>query len=455
VSTDKRWLTPLVLVSWLVLCIEPAPACSVPVFRYALERWDASAYMLLMFHRGPLTPGDKALVDLVTKRSIDGGGKANVFIQTIDVSAEMDEFAKAAWESESNADLPLSVLRYPSKGMGDPGRVAWRGRLTKPLVELMLDSPARREIARQIKDGRTAVWVYLGSEADIRDRKLTRWLRVGPALGVAALLFVLFAAAIARRRYAPAGAALVALLAGLAALHTHWDGFALKTIPASAVVFEKLVKEAEEKVSLPEIDPHDQQWGPGQTPVKQLQEELKIDFSVVRVDRANPKERGLVHLLMGTESDLATEYADQPMAFAVFGRGRALPALVGKGITAKNVTEDCRFLTGPCSCTIKEQNPGIDTLMTTNWTEGLKRAMVQERTLPPLPALSQDTPPANAPATPPAAVVESPPPSQPATLAAEAKSSVARQAVILGAIVVLITIALVVYARKSSSGTQA
>ena len=39
----------------LVLVAVVAEACSVPVFRYALERWQADPYEVFVFHRGPLT----------------------------------------------------------------------------------------------------------------------------------------------------------------------------------------------------------------------------------------------------------------------------------------------------------------------------------------------------------------------------------------------------------------
>ena len=61
------------------------------------------------------------------------------------------------------------------------------------------------------------------------------------------------------------------------------------------------------------------------------------------------------------------EFAGQPMIFAVFGRGRALPPFVGKGITRENLLECVYFLTGACSCTVKDQNPGMDLLFAENW----------------------------------------------------------------------------------------
>ena len=55
-SMTKKLPLSLTLVAWLVICSGLALACSVPVFRYALERWDASPYALVVFHRGRFRP---------------------------------------------------------------------------------------------------------------------------------------------------------------------------------------------------------------------------------------------------------------------------------------------------------------------------------------------------------------------------------------------------------------
>jgi hypothetical protein len=72
-------------------------------------------------------------------------------------------------------------------------------------------------------------------------------------------------------------------------------------------------------------------------------------------------------MLVRAEPDLA-ERSD-PMAFPVFGRGRALLPLVGPGITAENIRDSAAFLVGPCSCQIKELNPGFDLLLSAFWDQ--------------------------------------------------------------------------------------
>jgi hypothetical protein len=92
---------------------------------------------------------------------------------------------------------------------------------------------------------------------------------------------------------------------------------------------------------------------------------LRVAFSLLRVSRDDPGEQALVAMLIHSEPDLA-ERSD-PMAFPVFGRGRALLPLVGAGITAENIHDAASFLVGPCSCQVKEQNPGFDLLLADEW----------------------------------------------------------------------------------------
>jgi len=61
--------------------------------------------------------------------------------------------------------------------------------------------------------------------------------------------------------------------------------------------------------------------------------------------------------------------ADEPMVFAIYGRGRALEPYVGKGITADNLAEIVMFVADACSCMVKDMNPGSDLLMKWDWDQ--------------------------------------------------------------------------------------
>jgi hypothetical protein len=90
-----------------------------------------------------------------------------------------------------------------------------------------------------------------------------------------------------------------------------------------------------------------------------------VKFSMLTVSRDDPAEEVFIKMLLSTEPDLP--FIKAPMAFPVFGRGRVLFALVGKGIKRKLIEETCNSVIGWCSCTIKEDNPGADLLFKADW----------------------------------------------------------------------------------------
>ena len=97
-------------------------------------------------------------------------------------------------------------------------------------------------------------------------------------------------------------------------------------------------------------------------------------ISIVELSSSDPKEVWLIRSLKAVESDLG-EFVNEPMVFAVYGRGRALPPYIGKGITRDNLIECVQFVTGACSCTVKEQNPGADLLVAYDWELAAEKLM--------------------------------------------------------------------------------
>ncbi len=148
------------------------------------------------------------------------------------------------------------------------------------------------------------------------------------------------------------------LIAGQTAVWLQIDlGDSSKDDPA-ALVLESELKTLEKTLKLPErTDAPEDAIGDGP--------ELRVEFSILRINRQDPAERALVSMLMNAEEDLAV--LPEPLVFPVFGRGRALLPLVGPGITPDNIRGSARFLAGACSCQVKEQNPGFDLLLTADW----------------------------------------------------------------------------------------
>jgi hypothetical protein len=92
-----------------------------------------------------------------------------------------------------------------------------------------------------------------------------------------------------------------------------------------------------------------------------------LKIASLKLNRDDPSERWFVQCLMQVEDDLAD--IDEPMVFAIYGQCRANPPLVGNGIDAEQLTNQVKFVLGPCTCRIKEQNVGLDLLASYDWQE--------------------------------------------------------------------------------------
>ena len=169
-SGRMKWLGILVGVTTALfyVALPPARACSIPVFRYALERWSPSAYEVVIFCKGEPDDRDRAVLEELTKTPV------NVEIRTVDVSAtaagEMAQEDAAIWKKQPHDQLPWVVIRYPESGEDAP--LLWAGKLDKGGIAEQLMSPARREIARRLLAGQTCVWVLLESGKRASDDRL-------------------------------------------------------------------------------------------------------------------------------------------------------------------------------------------------------------------------------------------------------------------------------------------
>jgi len=275
-------------------------ACSVPVFRYALEQWPAQRYELTVFHRGPLGEDQRKVVEWLSKYADAQEPAANLYVRTVDLDGKADEKALELWKAQQGASTPLMALTYPeSFGTAE---TAWTGSLGAAEAKAVVDSPARREIAKRILSGESAVWVLLECGDPKKD-------------------------------------------------------------DAAAKVLDAELRKLKETLELPEILQEDVDRGAAAAVG------LKVDFSLLRLSRSDPAEKVFIRMLLGSEAKLAT--VSEPIALPVFGQGRALCGVVGDEINAENINQIGEFLVGPCSCIVKEQNPGVDLLMSVDWEGGL------------------------------------------------------------------------------------
>jgi hypothetical protein len=62
---------------------------------------------------------------------------------------------------------------------------------------------------------------------------------------------------------------------------------------------------------------------------------------------------------------------NEPMAFAIFGRGRVIGPITGADLNHETLIQLGGYLCGRCSCQVKAQNPGSDILLNNDWDNTL------------------------------------------------------------------------------------
>jgi hypothetical protein len=159
----------MLIVGGMKLANPPqAYACPIPVFRYALEYWDADPYSIVIFYEGLFDPAEKELVDYLLAASRGGESKANIELRNVDTGGGMDDITRGYLSSLSPPELPWVVLRYPR--VSGINKVIWSGPLNRTNAERIVSSPARESIAAKLVEDATAVWVFLESGDRRKDR---------------------------------------------------------------------------------------------------------------------------------------------------------------------------------------------------------------------------------------------------------------------------------------------
>lgn len=286
-------------------------ACQVPVFRYALERWSADDYRVVVLHDGPLDAAAASALKTLLRAAKNDSMPLQV--QVVDFSthqgAARDPRLLDIWKP--NSSEPLMLVYYPIAN--DVGREepAYQAALSNRHVATLLDSPVRQEITKRLTAGDSAVWIFVPCGRDEED-----------------------AAAYAR--------------------------------------LEKQLADDAKRLELPSAEDLDVK----RKVLAETRVPLRIGFSTVKLNRDDLAERFVLQSLLRSEDDLI-EF-DEPLAFPVFGQGRVLYCLVGEGIATDTIRSASAFMAGPCSCQVKNQNPGFDLLLSADWKKMLGDVLISE-----------------------------------------------------------------------------
>lgn len=96
---------------------------------------------------------------------------------------------------------------------------------------------------------------------------------------------------------------------------------------------------------------------------------LLVKFSSLEIRRDDPKEGFLIKLFSSLRPESVAQ--GEPLVIPVFGRGRALEVIPARELNPRLIEDLAGFLSGACSCQVKEQNPGFDLLFSVDWSREL------------------------------------------------------------------------------------
>jgi hypothetical protein len=135
-----------------------ATACTIPVYRFALEKWELTPYEILVFHRGGL-PVD---VQKTLKKWSRTPLQANIDVTLVDLDSKMAPHLEKLWQREGNEkQTPWMLVRSQAANAKDPS--AWAGPCTTANLQNVIDSPQRQAIRAHLQRGVTGVYVLLKS----------------------------------------------------------------------------------------------------------------------------------------------------------------------------------------------------------------------------------------------------------------------------------------------------
>jgi len=148
-------------IIWLLMLASAgaALACSTPVFRYAIERWEADPYRLMIFTDGELTTEQQETIRDFKKYERFGFRQPPLMVQQADISAVTNLSATVWAEISTNQAAPAVALLYPSI-MRDHS-VVWTDDLSANALNRIVMSPVRLETANRLLGGDAAVWLLI------------------------------------------------------------------------------------------------------------------------------------------------------------------------------------------------------------------------------------------------------------------------------------------------------
>lgn len=337
-----RWMI-FGVAAWTFWTVAISLACETPVYRYAMYRWTPLPYEAYYFHRGQVPKADQEVHQLLGEAGKDGVA-ANVLITPVNLDRKdaldpLPEPVKKIWQAQSGKPLPRYVVLTP---WGDE---LFTGQIDQAAARELTDSPLRTQIGKLFDQGCGIVLLILEGDKSEDNARMEAEARKVMDTAAAGKLFVELAD---EPSVPPAQAS---------------SGGTGKTNSQSAGNADRSPGAADSGSASNE---------PGGA-----RGVLKLEL--LKLQRSKTAESSLLKILRAMTPDSEKQKPPcEPMLFAIYGRGRVMPPGIGKEVTAESLSNLLRFLGDRCSCTIKDQNPGLDLLMRWNWEATAEKFAAQD-----------------------------------------------------------------------------
>lgn len=303
--------------------------CTEPVFSYALQNWRPLPYKLIVYLAGRSNDEERELITYANKSSRTGRiGVLDILV--LNSSEILDNTSEIFPTQMIPKKLPWCSLLSPYST--EDSKPIWSGTFDRKNIDLILFSPARKEISTRILDkGDVCVWLLLEGE-NIQKIPLS-----------------------SKNTFQNKIMFFIKKIVSYFTFSKTGDSKVVKTI-------EKWLKQISSNQNIlfsQNVDRSDT--------IQNKQDSLSFKSSLHRISRNDPQEKMFVKMLqhlLPDNRDKTTSFL-----FPIFGRGRTLPPLGEEKITLENMNDIAKFLIEPCACVIKNENPGSDILFTVPWRQ--------------------------------------------------------------------------------------
>ena len=154
----NKHLKLFTLLFFLVFAARTTLSCTVPVFQYAMERWNQSFYDGVLFYKGSLSEEEKETFAAFQEMLSKGNSVLNLRIEKLDVESNPDQYEQLLQDNKPGK-LPALALWYPrEKGSSDP---FWISPLQSPVLENIVNSGKRSELSSHLVEGSPVVWILV------------------------------------------------------------------------------------------------------------------------------------------------------------------------------------------------------------------------------------------------------------------------------------------------------